>query len=396
MGRRAAVDDVLSLEQFEALVETAANFRDVRKSIETTYFTVIEGRYGERAAETIHTTSNWLDPERVAIVIPGHEGCNCGYCTTAARRRANRDDVEATEEEILEEYWSPKSEKGARTIPLRTERAVDITSRYFETFGNTGVSYSTLYRRVKVAAMYTEGIDADRLTPQVLRATAASYWAWHGMTPSTLQALFGWKYIQTAAYYLNRTGAQISREMNRAMGSRFVLPVRFARQPPTWKQLRSDDPSDLIEPDSWTPKRVSNPPHPRYEDDEEELLETRRLQDFVDDLDLPPLHDQKVPAVTPMAVPVLGAVWSGAVAKQRALREYSAFETDPRTSTPSASDAAATTCGVLLLATLAGTLLTVIGANPLVSSTLASPAFASSLLVGTLLVLNDAPDLKEA
>lgn len=395
MGRRAAVDDVLSLQQFEAVVKTAANFKDRRKSIETTYFTVIEGRYGQRAAETIHGTSDWLDPERVAFVIPGHEDCNCGYCKSAARRRAGREDVEASEEEILEEYWSPKSQKGARTIPLRTERAVDITSRYFETFEDIGVSYSTLYRRVKIAAMYTVGVDASRVTPQVLRATAATYWAWHGLTPSTLQALFAWKYIQTAAYYLNRTGAQISREMNRALRSRFVLPARYAQQPPTWSQMRSDDPSDLIEPDSWTPERISEPRHPRYEDDEEELVKKSRLQDFVDDLGLPPLDDQKIRAVTPMTVPVLGAAWSGMMAKQRAVREYSAFETDPRTSTPSAGDAAVTACGVLLLATIAGMLLTASGANPLASSTSPSPAFASSLLAGTLQVLRDAPDLEE-
>ena len=102
--------------------------------------------------------------------------------------------------------WHPKTANSSRVIPfdisLRVELCIDRFLDRYEAFPK---SRSTINRRVSEAA--DEAGLTGRVYPHCLRATAASFHAYQGVSPVPLQALMGWNDLSTAQKYIRISGA---------------------------------------------------------------------------------------------------------------------------------------------------------------------------------------------
>jgi len=134
--------------------------------------------------------------------------CECTYCRRLARKIAD-DLSDTTVDEVLRQYRTPKTPSGARVVPLLFEEDRDTVQEYFRRFGEMGISYSTLLRRVKKTAQYTDGVDAADIGCQTLCSTAATFWARRGLDnhgTEFLRYLMGWAKRKTADTYVKTSG----------------------------------------------------------------------------------------------------------------------------------------------------------------------------------------------
>lgn len=220
---RNSAEDALDEREYQLLVE-GATLLDDEYRLETKFVTLVCGRLGLRAGELCHMEGNWINWNKEMIEIPEHVECSkgrggdrCGYCHDQARQMADHHD-DLTPNDALEYFWSPKTQKGARSVPFDFSPRIELVmERFFDRFDKFPYSVKTLYRRVKRAARNAVKIGPDDIYPHCLRATAASYHAGRGLNAIQLQALMGWELISTARHYVRVTGestAQALREIH--------------------------------------------------------------------------------------------------------------------------------------------------------------------------------------
>jgi integrase len=75
-------------------------------------------------------------------------------------------------------------------------------------------SVSTINRRLSEAVALSD-VDG-RVYPHCLRATAASYHSYRGVTPVPLQGLMGWSDLTTAQKYIRISGIATARAIRQA------------------------------------------------------------------------------------------------------------------------------------------------------------------------------------
>lgn len=339
--RGAAVDYALTAKQFKAGLQAAAAVKDVEKSREAFALWLLAGRCGLRASELVHVNQDWIAPELPGLRLPRFQNCNCGTCRSRARKvAANPKETRSVKEIVEEEYFSPKSYNGHRSIPFSTRRTETIVTEYLEKWGYISVSYSTVYRRIVKIAYLAEGINGDTVTPQVLRATAATFWAGRGMESSILTQMFGWQSIDVADHYVGLSGRTILEEMNRIRDGGIRPALETSADPPTWEELRPDDPENLIDATWSLPEQRSAPDSPRYEEDD--LIATE-LDDFASDGDY-----SQVPVVTGASSALAHtATYTAIVTADRLRREKEDFFAHPDAEVPTRRRAVA---GVALYA----------------------------------------------
>jgi len=132
--------------------------------------------------------------------------------SSRAEKYIEKHDV--TIEEALDRYWVPKTEASARKIPFdfSTKNEI-IIEEFFDVVDRYPNSRTTVNRRVD-DALETVGWDKSKTNPHGLRATAASFHAGRGLSTLSLQAMFGWKQIDTAMKYISKSGVNTQRELN--------------------------------------------------------------------------------------------------------------------------------------------------------------------------------------
>jgi len=202
--RRTSLSDVITLKRYRDLLKTAAKIENREESLTIFFLLLMLGRVGLRVGEVIHMTEDWYHADRSVIIIPEHLDCECGLCRHYADKLAeNNEDM--TSEEALDEYWRPKG--GHRHVPIQTERARQIIELYFRIVPYTTISYSTVLRRLKKVAELTDGVDASSTYPHMLRATAATHYAWAGVRGPALDTIFGWLDEKTKEHYVKKQHA---------------------------------------------------------------------------------------------------------------------------------------------------------------------------------------------
>jgi hypothetical protein len=256
--RRTAIRDVLDATDYRRLLATAARLEDRERALETFFLLVTLGRLGLRVGEAIHMRESWFSPERSQVDIPPHVACDCGLCRHYAAQADEAD---------LADYWRPKNESD-RSVYVYTDRDRDALERHFRETSYTGMSYSTASRRVKLAAELTDGIDATRVYPHMLRATAATHLAWSDARGVTLDTVFGWANPETRTEYIRRTGYLARQDIDALLGRDVDTPDMLLEDPPTFGELRRD--GGLVEVESWVPD-VDVETHPRGRDPEDQL-----------------------------------------------------------------------------------------------------------------------------
>jgi integrase len=197
-------EDALADREFERLLEGCKDLPSPR-DFEARVICLLAGRLGLRAGEVTHFQQDWIDFDRDLISIPQFRNCDCGSCRRQAKREAERaDDLDLAQ--AVDERWQPKTAAAARVIPfdisLRIELCLDRFAERHESFPR---SRATVNRRVNAAAEATN--LAGNVYPHSLRATAASFHAYRGVTPVPLQALMGWRDLSTAQKYIRISGS---------------------------------------------------------------------------------------------------------------------------------------------------------------------------------------------
>jgi integrase len=212
---RHSHEDALSESKFEALLEVSEQLESPHDA-ETYFILLLGGRLGMRAGEISHMQADWIDWERKQIKIPTYEPCQCGYCKQQARQAVGYRPEELTLEEEMSERWKPKTETSARTIPFDfSDRIEACLHEFFRTRDEWPHERSSLNRRMDWLAE-AAGIERYRLYPHCLRATAATFHAYRGLSVVPLQSLMGWADMATARKYIRISGGATARALNDA------------------------------------------------------------------------------------------------------------------------------------------------------------------------------------
>jgi hypothetical protein len=294
MVRRSGVDDVLLPWQFESLFRTAASIKDPQLATEMCGLLTFPSRLGSRNAETLHTCEDYLirlhDGTIVGYQIPTGLECDetCPVCRELAKQRAaDADDDDIHWKDFIDQYWSPKSHAGGRKIPVLTERVRGLLDLYTEFHGpRPQMSEQTYRNRLLRLEELCNEVDVN-IYPQALRATAVNYWVLQGLQPADLKIMFGWKYLSTGVYYIQKSDLRLRVSMQRALGQEPDHPYQIYDHPPTFSEVRPDSESDLIKVEQLTPDRYIQPSDSDADADPLEAhaqtaLENTTLDDFFD------------------------------------------------------------------------------------------------------------------
>lgn len=220
--RRNTADWVLSPPEFERLLIGALRIDDEQDALETWCAFVITGRLGLRANELVHLNKSWYDVREKAIQIPKHDPCTsgsdgapCGMCKQAARQRQDHGD-DRDFEEIVAEYWQPKTGAAVRTIPVgwsaRCEEAVMLLLQMNDGYSYT---YSTMKRRLDQAIDNAPMLEDGCTTLHGLRGTAATYHAANGVDREPLKQMMGWTSERSPQKYLRINGNMTKRALSK-------------------------------------------------------------------------------------------------------------------------------------------------------------------------------------
>lgn len=214
-SREDALDDLA----FERLLEGSRRMKDYYEN-EGLVLGILLGRLGLRRGEAVHIRSEWVDRRDQVIRVPmqdkctaGEDGGRCGYCRRLARQIADYND-DADFETTLDQMWMPKTDAAAREIPYGfSARAELVLERFFDRWNQWPYSAQAVTRRVERAAELSEGVDPDRISPHILRATAATHHVGRGLSMRPLMQLMGWSDPSVAEVYIQRSGEATKREL---------------------------------------------------------------------------------------------------------------------------------------------------------------------------------------
>ena len=154
---------------------------------------------GLRASELAHMTASWWDDTNRQVHVPTHEPCECSDC---------RQKAEAADGATLGDYWRPKTEEGARSVPVERPDTVRVFNRFFERNHEVGVTRKTIWDRVR--SMEEEVSFDRRIAPHHLRHTFGTHVAFHKEDPLFIKQVMGHADISSSQDYVEYTGEQLS------------------------------------------------------------------------------------------------------------------------------------------------------------------------------------------
>lgn len=207
---RHSHQDALDQKTFDRLLQATDDLDD-RYSEDCYWILIAGGRLGMRAGEISHMHESWIDWDRQIIEIPMHEPCDCGYCLQQAKQ--SHRDTGRPVDEIMEERWSPKTPTSARAIPFDFNDHIEaVVEKYWEDRDAYPWCRTSINRRVD-RLCEAAGLSSTRVYPHALRATAATWHAYQGLTTVPLQSLMGWSQISTAQKYIRISGGATSKAL---------------------------------------------------------------------------------------------------------------------------------------------------------------------------------------
>ena len=147
---------------------------------------VLMGQLGMRRGEVVHIKKDWIDFQEKRVKIPEED-----------------DD------------WTPKTPNSARVIPYRElTKAEKVIPAFFEI--NKEIPITTgpgITYRVK---SWVKDLEiTTKVSPHVLRATAAMKMANEGFSSQALKSYFGWADLQTADKYIHNSSRAAERDLER-------------------------------------------------------------------------------------------------------------------------------------------------------------------------------------
>lgn len=203
---------------------------------------------GLRVSEFTHLESDWMKFQRDELRVPAYRPCSCSECQRRAddlRESRNEippgqyDEIQAIGEngEVLNRYkkyaeragvgrrnldallddhsgaWFPKSEDGARLIPVKDQDAFQLLRDYFRLNDAIGITRQTVSNRLESLAAGERAEDQDPLTVKVhahrFRHFYGTHLARNGFGPYEIKSVMGHSDIQTSMAYVEFSGQRI-------------------------------------------------------------------------------------------------------------------------------------------------------------------------------------------
>lgn len=223
--REMTREKALTEREFERLLIGAMRIDDADVSMETRAVLLIGGRLGLRPGEVTHIDESWVNRRREMLSIPPQDSCTkgqgggpCGYCRQAAKQQLKHDDSKEFEE-VIENYWNPKTDAAVRDVPYGWDQRIAVAIDWLiDEYGRYPNSFSTLQRRLNTALELADGLEKDSTSLHGLRGTAASYHAGRGLDAGPLQSMFGWSDLGTARNYIAVDGEMTARALGEVHG----------------------------------------------------------------------------------------------------------------------------------------------------------------------------------
>lgn len=162
---------------------------------------------GVRADELAHMKSGWVRWQDEQLRVPRHEDCDCSGCRSKA---------DGSDERTLGDYWRPKTDKGARTIPVKDPDTWRVMREFFKRNDAYGVTRQTVGNRIDKAAERA-GLRRN-VMPHVLRHTYGTMIAKRGATAQYIRQTMGHEDLSTASEYIHYVGRQLDEEAGKIFG----------------------------------------------------------------------------------------------------------------------------------------------------------------------------------
>jgi len=167
--------DVLTPEEMKSMLRACQTDRE--------RFSVACLMYGGlRVSELVHLRKHWVDFDEGTIQIPMTQTCSCVECTN--KRQG---------------LWKPKTARGARTIRIHPILK-PILEQYMA--GHDGIDIGRIQTWRIVKRIAEDAIVLHSVYPHCMRATAASGYAFDGISAASLRYLFGWSRLSSAEAYV--------------------------------------------------------------------------------------------------------------------------------------------------------------------------------------------------
>jgi len=231
------------------------------------YVILLAGRLGMRLQEIQHLRESWIDWKRGEICIPSFDPCGCSRCwvgalnvwgrkglkelqesgewesgiswknLTAEEREEVTERAEFCTPENLQEVvyktkWSPKYDRSARVIAFGwSYRITACLVTFFDEFDCLDWRQYSINRLLKEAAENADGMDPSEISAHPLRATGETFLADASVDVKMLRDLAGWQDLQTAVYYIAKSGRINTWKLYHVMGKGDEAPPVVPEDP---------------------------------------------------------------------------------------------------------------------------------------------------------------------
>lgn len=211
--------DALSPEEFYSLYLGGLTIEPERRRRDACYVLLLMGRLGIRIDELGHLHDDWVDWSRGEIHVPARDPCACHDCWQRARARKGDHDTRPLEKIVRTTCWSPpEGDAAARTLTFgwsqRLTAALDgvLGQRPYLDMDSAEVE-----ALIQEAAGNAWELDAETITPRVLRATAAAFLSSAGFGPRRLMDLLVVD-EETAGAFARVGGGDLREYLYRSLG----------------------------------------------------------------------------------------------------------------------------------------------------------------------------------
>ncbi|MFC6613753.1 site-specific integrase [Halopenitus salinus] len=265
--RKPSATDALGVDTYFRMYIGALRIDDRARRLITCYVILLAGRLGMRLQEIQHLRESWIDWKRGEICIPSFDPCGCSRCWVGALdvwgrkglkelqesgewesgvswknlKAEQREDVikraefctpENLQKIVYTSKWSPKYDRSARVIAFGwSYRITACLVTFFDEFDCLDWQQHSINRLLKEAAENADGVDSSEISAHPLRATGETFLADASVDVKMLRDLAGWEDLQTARYYIAKSGRINTLKLYNVMGKGDEAPPVVPEDP---------------------------------------------------------------------------------------------------------------------------------------------------------------------
>lgn len=265
--RKSSAEDALAVDTYFRLYIGALQIEDYERRLIACYVILLAGRLGMRLQEVQHLRESWIDWKRGEICIPEFDPCGCIRCWIGAKdvwgrkglkelqekgewksgvswknlkseareevtKRADFCTPENLQEIVYTEKWAPKYDRSARVISFGwSYRITACLMTFFDNLDCLDWRQHSINRLLHKAAKNADAVDPEKVTAHRLRASGETFLADVSVDVKMLRDLAGWEDLQTARYYIAKSGRINTYKLYHIMGKHDEAPPVVPEDP---------------------------------------------------------------------------------------------------------------------------------------------------------------------